>query len=159
MKTLLTATAILLLGITTSSHANIVDRVLNSVSGSTCGVSGDVVRSLKSKQRGPVDGGFDENGDGRVDHIEAFTMWDYAQTLTTINAGVEHQPYKWTNIDTCYVFHLTPLDFFEDKSQPILWQTCRKFVFAVIDPKGEVVGGSNNEVACRNFGTREWMIL
>lgn len=125
----------------------------------TCGLPLDVYQSIKSKYRGTVDGGYDEDGDGRVDHIEAFTAWDYAQMMYVMHTGIEHQPYTWTNIDTCYKFHATPSDFFEDKSQPILWQTCRLFKFHVIDPKGNRVGGESRQKACRNFGTQEWTFL
>jgi hypothetical protein len=160
MKSLLSATVFACLcTISASSEADTIQKVINLVTNPTCGVPNHVVSSLRAKERGPVDGGYDENGDGKVDYVEAFTMWDYAQTLSTINSGIEHQTYTWTNIDTCYKFYLTPMDFFEDETQPILWQTCRRFALNVIDQDGNHIGGNLNHVGCRNFGTREWTII
>ncbi|WP_019027526.1 hypothetical protein [Colwellia piezophila] len=46
---------------------------------SYCGVSLTQATSLISNypNRGSVNGGYDENGDGIVDKIEAFASWDF----------------------------------------------------------------------------------
>lgn len=144
---------------TTSSQASASTSFFDNFGTSKCGVPTEVYRSVKAKQRGPVDGGYDEDGDGKVSHIEAFTTWDFLQTESVLHSGIEYQEYTWTNIDTCYKFSVTAFDFYEDKSQPVLWQTCRKFRFHVIDPDGNRIGGSKEQVGCRNFGTHDWWLL
>lgn len=146
------------IGITKSPETS-AQSFFDSIGTSTCGVPLDVYRSVKSKERGPVDGGYDEDGDGKVSHIEAFTTWDFLQTESVLHSGIEHQEYTWTNIDTCYKFHVVAHDFYEDKSQPVLWQTCRTFDFYVTDPDGNRIGGNTSQVGCRNFGTHDWWLL
>lgn len=126
--------------------------------GARCGLSASTTQSLLSRPRGPVNGGFDENGDGKVDHHEAFTYWDFMQTERVIREGVEFQRYSWINVDTCYKFEMIAHNFYEDETQPILWQTCRDFTYTVYDPERNFIGGEQSK-ACRNFGTMEWLIL
>lgn len=113
--------------------------------------------SLLSRDRGPVNGGTDENNDGDVDGLEAFTSWDFSQILRVLKSGTEDQPYQWTNIDTCYQFGMIAGDFFEDESMPKFYQTCRNFTVTVATPTGQVIG-SQSAKGCRNFATFEWGI-
>ncbi len=125
-----------------------------------CGVSLIKATSLISNypDRGPVNGGYDENGDGGVDKVEAFSHWDFSQVNRVLQFGVENQLYRWVNIDTCYQFSMTVSDFYDDAAMPILYQTCRNFDVAVISPDNSNLGKLNVK-ACRNFTNQKWEIL
>jgi len=125
-----------------------------------CGLSPTTTKSLLQWNRGPVNGGYDEDGSGIIETEEAFTRWDFNQVHDTLQYGVEFQQYGWTNIDTCFKFVLTPLTFVEDPANALLWRTCRHFVFYVLDDKGNrLTSGTNKGYACRNFATSIWKII
>jgi hypothetical protein len=125
-----------------------------------CGISSTKATSLISNypDRGPVNGGYDENGDGIVDKLEAFSHWDFSQVNRVLQSGVENQQYKWVNIDTCYQFSITASDFYDDSLMPILYQTCRNFDVSVISPDNSYLGNLDAK-ACRNFANQKWEIL
>ena len=125
-----------------------------------CGVSLTKATSLISNypDRGPVNGGYDENRDGIVDKLEAFAYWDFSQVNKVRQSGVENQLYRWVNIDTCYQFSITASDFYDDAVMPILYQTCRNFTVAVISPDNSNLGKLDAK-ACRNFANQKWEIL
>lgn len=123
-----------------------------------CSLPEQVVTNLLQRNRGPVDGGTDENKDGTVDHIEAFTTWDFQQIIRVLHQGVEQQEYKWTNVDTCFQFNVTAGEYYEDPEMPLLWQTCRTFKFEVHSPSGKYLGSEITH-GCRNYTTMEWEIM
>ena len=125
-----------------------------------CGVSSTKATSLISNypDRGPVNGGYDENGDGIIDKLEAITYWDFSQINRVLQSGIENQKYKWVNIDTCYQFSITASDFYDDAAMPILYQTCRNFDVSVIAPDNSGLGKLGAK-ACRNFANQKWEIL
>jgi hypothetical protein len=84
-----------------------------------CGISNDLYSSVSRYHSGPINGGFDENSDGKVDHIEAFSSWDFSQLERVLHSGIEHKGYFWVNIDTCYQFHVTASDFYENKTMSV----------------------------------------
>ena len=123
-----------------------------------CNINTNTATNLNRYDRGPINGGYDENGDGKVDHIEAFSSWDFSQLERVLHSGIEHQEYYWVNIDTCYSFKVTPLDFKEDKSQPVFYQTCRAFTYSVHSPD-KILIGTDNGKGCRSFVDHSWEIL
>ena len=125
-----------------------------------CGISSTKATSLISNylDRGPVNGGYDENGDGIVDKLEAFSHWDFSQVNRVLQSGVENQQYYWINIDTCYQFSITASDFYDDAVMPILYQTCRNFDVSVVSPDNLYLGKIDAK-ACRNFANQKWEIL
>jgi len=125
-----------------------------------CGVSSTKATSLISNypDRGLVNGGYDENGDGIVDKLEAFAHWDFSQINRVLQSGIENQQYKWVNIDTCYHFSITASDFYDDAEMPILYQTCRHFDVSVVSPDNLYLGKLDAK-ACRNFANQTWEIL
>jgi hypothetical protein len=129
-----------------------------SVPTSNCGLSSNVYAAVKQYHRGPVNGGFDDNSDGKVDHIEAFSSWDFFQLERVLHSGIEHKEYFWANIDTCYKFHVIAFDFYEDRNMPVLYQTCRDFSYTVYSPKKILIGSSDGK-GCRNFTNHTWEIL
>ncbi len=157
---ILTALSIPLVGCVSTSRPIDTKPTLLQAGKSACGVDREVVVSIISKfpNRRSTDGGYDENDDGKVDHIESVTSWDFLQMIRVLNEGTEHQPYKWTNIDTCYKFEMTSFTFYEDKSKPVVWRTCRTFKYNVEDQHGTILGNTTGN-ACKNFGTNEWAIL
>jgi len=124
----------------------------------SCGLSSHQVSALLSMDRGPIDGGFDENKDGRISSDEAFTTWDFLQITRVLHSGLEDQDYKWTNIDTCYQFTMRAGNFYEDKSQKAIWQTCRDITVDIYSPEKQFIG-TEKAKGCRNFSTHEWDIL
>ena len=146
------------------AHASLALLILFFISGCTqltnndCGINANTATNVKRYDRGPVNGGYDENGDGKVDHIEAFSSWDFSQLERVLHSGVEHQEYYWINIDTCYRFNVTPQDFKEDKSQPVFYQTCRAFNYSVYSPDKRLIGTDNGK-GCRSFVDHSWEIL
>jgi len=127
---------------------------------SACGVKSDIVNQITSAfpNRISTDGGYDENGDGRVDTIESVTTWDFFQMTRVLNQGVEFKQYHWTNIDTCFKFKMIGENYYEDKTKPIVWRTCRTFTYNVMDHLGNPLGSTSGH-ACKNFGTHQWKIL
>jgi len=123
-----------------------------------CGLAPNQISALLSVERGSIDGGFDENGDGKVDAIEAFTNWDFLQIKRILHSGIQDQAYQWTNIDTCYRFKMKATDFYDDKSQKAVWQTCRDITVDVYSPDKQFIG-SEKAKGCRHFSTHEWDIL
>lgn len=123
-----------------------------------CGISSDIYSSVSRYERGPINGGYDENLDGKVDHIEAFSSWDFSQLERVLHSGVEHKEYFWVNIDTCYQFHVTASDFYENKTMPVLYQTCRDFSYSVYSPNKELVG-KDSDTGCRHFTSHKWEIM
>ena len=123
-----------------------------------CGINTYIATNLQHYNRGPVNGGYDENGDGKVDHIEAFSSWDFSQLERVLHSGVEQQEYYWVNIDTCYSFKVTPLNFKEDQTQGFLYQTCRTFNYSVYSPDKELISTDNGK-GCRNFIKKNWEVL
>jgi carotenoid cleavage dioxygenase-like enzyme len=113
---------------------------------------------VKQYDRGSNNGAIDDNGDGKIDHYEAFAHWDFEQLIRVLKAGKPLQDYKWTNVDTCYVFHVNASDYFEDLNQGVLYQTCREFSYSVVSPSGYTLGVGTGQ-ACRNFATHRWKIL
>ena len=128
------------------------------ISSPKCGISNDLYSSVSRYHRGPVNGGYDENHDGKVDHIEAFSSWDFSQLERVLHSGVEHKEYFWVNIDTCYQFHVTASDFYENKTMPVLYQTCRDFSYAVYSPNKELIGNDIG-TGCRHFTNQKWEIM
>lgn len=129
-----------------------------SVTNSNCGLPADVYSKVKQYNRGPLNGAIDDNHDGKIDKYEAFGHWDFEQLSRVFQSGEANQEYIWTNIDTCYVFNVNAEDYFEDSKLGILYQTCRKFTYAVTNPTGQKVGVGAGQ-ACRNFATHRWEIL
>jgi hypothetical protein len=129
-----------------------------SISSNKCSISNDLYSSVIRYDRGPANGGYDENHDGKVDHIEAFSSWDFSQLERVLHAGVEHKEYFWVNIDTCYQFHVTADDFYEDIKMPILYQTCRDFSYSVYSPDKKLVG-KDTGTGCRHFTNHNWEIM
>lgn len=126
----------------------------------SCGLPSATVYSLRKRERGPVNGGYDENKNGTIETEEAFTRWDFNQIHDVMQYGSEANIYQWTNIDTCYQFTVMPSAFQEDPSNDPLWRTCRRFYFVVRNAVGdELVVGTTSGYACRNFATRRWMIV
>lgn len=125
-----------------------------------CGLSLPKATSLISNYpyRGAVNGGYDENGDGKVDKLEALGYWDFSQISRVLQSGIENQQYYWVNIDTCYQFLITASDFYDDVAMPILYQTCRNFGVSVISPDDSYLGKLDAK-ACRNFANQKWEIL
>ncbi len=125
-----------------------------------CGVSSTKSTSLISNypDRGPVNAGYDENGDGIVDKLEAFSHWDFSQVNRVLQSGIENQQYYWVNIDTCYQFSVKASDFYDDAAMPIFYQTCRNFDVSVISPDNSSLGKLDAK-ACRNFVNQKWEIL
>lgn len=130
----------------------------STTASNNCGININTATNLKYYNRGPVNGGYDENGDGKVDHIEAFSSWDFSQLERVLHSGIEYQEYYWVNIDTCYSFKVTPLKFKEDKKQPVFYQTCRNFNYSVYSPNNVVIGSDNGK-GCRSFVDHSWEIL
>lgn len=124
----------------------------------TCGLPLTLYYKVKQYDRGPNNGAIDDNQDGKVDQYEAFGYWDFEQLIRVFRSGDPYQEYKWTNIETCYVFNVKALDYLEDLSQAVLYQTCREFTFQVISPSGQNMGVGAGK-ACRNFSTHRWEIL
>lgn len=125
---------------------------------SKCGISNDLYSSVSRYHRGPINGGYDENQDGKVDYIEAFSSWDFSQLERVLHSGIEHQEYFWVNIDTCYQFHVTADDFYENKTMPVLYQTCRDFIYSVYSPEKTLIG-KDKGTGCRHFTNHKWEIL
>lgn len=123
-----------------------------------CELATHQASALITMNRGPIDGGFDENKDGKISSDEAFTSWDFFQITRVLHSGLEDQAYKWTNIDTCYRFEMKAGDFYEDKSQKAIWQTCRDITIDVYSPEKQFIGTEKTK-GCRNFATHEWDIL
>lgn len=123
-----------------------------------CNLSQDLFFKVNQYYRGPINGGYDENNDGKVDHIEAFSSWDFSQLERVLHSGIEHKEYFWVNIDTCYQFHVTADDFHENKSMPVLYQTCRDFSYSVYSPEKELIG-KDSGTGCRNFSNHKWEIM
>ncbi|MGB1200744.1 MAG: hypothetical protein ACPG5R_04210 [Cognaticolwellia aestuarii] len=142
---LLSFVASVLLGCTTTSPKQ-------------CGIDTFIVAKVKQYNRGPVNGGYDENHDGKVDHIEAFSSWDFSQLERVLHSGIEHKEYFWVNIDTCYQFHVTADGFYEDKAMPVLYQTCRDFTYSVYSPE-KILIGNYKGTGCRHFTDHKWEIL
>lgn len=133
---------------------------LDTMGRNRCGLPQLLVEAVVTKYyRGPVDGAYDENGDGKIDQDEAFTGWDFNQLHIVLRQGKDNKPITWTNVDTCYKFEVTPHQYFEDPSQKIVWQTCREFSYKVYNNKKVYLGSRNNIVACRNIATHDWQIL
>lgn len=125
-----------------------------------CGVKSNIVKSLISNypDRGPVNGGYDENNDGIVDELEAFSSWDFSQVNRVLQSGVEHKKYSWVNIDTCYQFSIIASDFYDDTSMPVFYQTCRNFD-VYVNSSSNFFLGKIDAKACRNFANHQWEIL
>lgn len=123
-----------------------------------CDINTNTVTNLKRYDRGSINGGYDENGDGKVDHIEAFSSWDFSQLERVLHSGIEYHEYYWVNIDTCYSFRVTPLKFKEDRNQPVFYQTCRNFNYSVYSPNKELIGIDSGK-GCRSFVDHSWEIL
>lgn len=129
---------------------------MKSMGHKRCGLPDDLVRRVIVKyDRGPVDGAFDENNDGFLDIDEAFTNWDFSQTMLVLMQGVDEKTIRWTNIDTCFQFHITPHQFYEDMKQKPVWRTCRSFTYTVYTNKQELIGTHHGR-ACRNIATHDW---
>lgn len=60
---------------------------------SKCGLSRDLYSSVSRYHRGPINSGYDENHEGTIDHIEAFSSWDFSQLERVLHSGVEHKEY------------------------------------------------------------------
>lgn len=127
-----------------------------TINNSNCGLSADVFRKVKQYNRGPINGAIDDNNDGKIDQYEAFGHWDFEQLSRVFQSGDQDQEYKWTNIDTCYVFNVNAEDYFKDSKQGVLYQTCRKFTYSVTNPTGQKLGSGQ---ACRNFASHRWEVL
>ena len=136
----------------------LVTSCASSLNGARCGKSAEVVNNVSHYHRGLINGGYDENYDGKVDHIEAFSSWDFSQLERVLHSGIEHKEYFWVNIDTCYKFHVTAYDFYEDKTMPVLYQTCRDFTYSVYSPEKKLIG-NNKGTGCRHFTNHKWEIL
>lgn len=126
--------------------------------GQQCNLSQDLLLKVSQYNRGPINGGYDENHDGKIDHIEAFSSWDFSQLERVLHSGVEHKEYFWVNIDTCYQFHITAGDFYEDRTMPALYQTCRDFSYSVYSPNKELIG-KDSATGCRHFTNYKWEIM
>ena len=96
-----------------------------AITNSNCGLPADVYSKVKQYNIGPINGASDDNNDGQIDQYEAFGYWDFEQLSRVFQFGEPYQAYKWTNVDTCYVFNVNAKDYFEDSNQGILYQTCR----------------------------------
>ncbi|WP_206483002.1 hypothetical protein [Thalassotalea sp. G2M2-11] len=129
-----------------------------AITNSNCGLPADVYSKVKQYNRGPINGASDDNNDGQIDQYEAFGYWDFEQLSRVFQFGEPYQAYKWTNVDTCYVFKVNAEDYFEDSKQGVLYQTCRKFTYSVTNPTGQKLGSGAGQ-ACRNFATHRWEIL
>ncbi|WP_138687370.1 MULTISPECIES: hypothetical protein [unclassified Pseudoalteromonas] len=129
-----------------------------SLQRNNCGISNELYSSVSRYHRGPVNGGYDENHDGTIDHIEAFSSWDFSQLERVLHSGIEQKEYFWVNIDTCYQFHVVASDFYENKTMPVLYQTCRDFSYSVYSPNKELIGNDTG-TGCRHFTNQKWEIM
>ncbi len=123
-----------------------------------CGPPSHLVTRVKQYDTGPLNGGFDENGDGYVDQFEAFSHWDFEQINRVLNAGKENTRYNWTNINTCYKFSVTPKQYVDMLSPGVLYPTCRQFTYQVFESNEDILGNGSN-IACRHFINHRWEIL
>ncbi|MDT0603417.1 hypothetical protein [Thalassotalea castellviae] len=123
-----------------------------------CDISDDPYSSSNHYDLGYTNGGYDENYDGKVDHIEAFSSWDFSQLERVLHSGIEHKDYFWVNIDTCFQFHVKASDFYENQTMPVFYQTCRDFSYSVYSPQKELIG-KDTGTGCRNFTNHKWEIM
>lgn len=121
-------------------------------------ISSTKASNLLDRPRGYNNGAQDNDGNGVVDYHESFGQWDFWQIEMVLQQGEGHKEYFWTNIDTCYTFHLMAGEVYEDESKGILYQSaCRLFIVKVYNDSDQMLGVEQNH-ACRNFGTHLWEI-
>lgn len=132
---------------------------IGDVGKNRCDLPNELVTSILTKyqNRGNVNGAYDEDQNGIIDVDESFTVWDFHQLIYLIRRSKSNKTKTWTNVDTCYKFSIILLEYYEDKTQKAIWQTCRKFIYSVSDNLGKHVGQKLGK-ACRNFSTKNWEI-
>lgn len=104
------------------------------------------------------DANIDDNGDGKIDHVEMISSWDFRQIVIGLQFAEPNQEFKWKNPSTCNTIKYTPSDFFEDESKGLLFKhACRNISIEVYDEDGKYVGTEKGQ-ACRHFSTHIWEI-
>lgn len=104
------------------------------------------------------DANTDDDGDGKIDHIERISSWDFRQIVVGLQFAAPNQQFQWTNPSTCNTIKYVPSDFFEDESKGLLFKhACRNLKIEVYDEDMKYVGTEHAQ-ACRHFSTHIWEI-